>query len=118
MPRGDRTGPEGIGPRSGRGLGYCNGYETPGYMKARPFGGRGLGRGFRRGFSQGFGRGSGYRWRMYQPYDEYYQPPPTPSMNPEEDTTYLKQVIKDLEQELTSLKDRLQELGKKKDSTP
>jgi len=26
MPSGDRTGPAGQGPRTGRGLGYCNGY--------------------------------------------------------------------------------------------
>lgn len=24
MPRFDRTGPRGLGPRTGRGLGYCN----------------------------------------------------------------------------------------------
>jgi hypothetical protein len=31
MPAGDRTGPEGMGPRSGRGAGFCNGYGQPGY---------------------------------------------------------------------------------------
>lgn len=29
MPRGDGTGPMGIGPRSGRGAGYCTGYNAP-----------------------------------------------------------------------------------------
>lgn len=28
MPRGDRTGPEGRGPKTGRGLGSCNGYAV------------------------------------------------------------------------------------------
>lgn len=32
MPRGDRTGPTGMGPRSGRAAGYCAGYDTPGFM--------------------------------------------------------------------------------------
>ena len=27
IPGGDRTGPTGAGPRTGRGLGYCNGYD-------------------------------------------------------------------------------------------
>ncbi|MCF7946089.1 MAG: DUF5320 domain-containing protein, partial [Spirochaetia bacterium] len=27
MPRGDRTGPDGMGPRTGRALGYCSGYD-------------------------------------------------------------------------------------------
>ena len=34
MPRGDGTGPNGKGPRTGRGLGYCAGYEHPGYTKS------------------------------------------------------------------------------------
>jgi hypothetical protein len=51
MPQGDRTGPVGAGSRTGRGLGYCAGMDTPGY--ANPgfgFGGFGRGRGWRRGF--------------------------------------------------------------------
>jgi hypothetical protein len=31
MPRCDGTGPTGMGPRTGRGLGPCAGYPTPGY---------------------------------------------------------------------------------------
>ncbi len=38
MPRGDGTGPTGMGPRTGRGLGPCAGYPTPGYANV----GRGL----------------------------------------------------------------------------
>lgn len=51
MPRGDRTGPMGRGPATGRGLGYCGGNE------AAPFGnaGSGLGLGLRRGLGRGFG---------------------------------------------------------------
>lgn len=47
MPRGDKTGPNGNGPRSGRGLGYCNGNNQPGYLNDNNFSGRGRGFGFR-----------------------------------------------------------------------
>jgi hypothetical protein len=36
MPGGDGTGPMGWGPRSGRGAGYCAGYNRPGYANAVP----------------------------------------------------------------------------------
>ncbi|MGB4046967.1 MAG: DUF5320 domain-containing protein, partial [Kiritimatiellia bacterium] len=39
MPRGDRTGPQGAGPMTGRGAGTCAGAATPGYA------GGGYGRG-------------------------------------------------------------------------
>ena len=35
MPRGDGTGPAGLGPMTGRGLGYCAGYSRPGYATPR-----------------------------------------------------------------------------------
>jgi hypothetical protein len=84
MPRGDRTGPMGIGPMTGRGAGYCAGYPVPGY--ANPLvpgrggrgGGRGWGRGMGRGWGWGFwgrGRGRGVRWGHtpygYHPYYGY-----------------------------------------------
>lgn len=51
MPGGDRTGPQGEGPRTGRGLGYCAEYDQPDYttpQQGQRFGfGRG-GRGNRR----------------------------------------------------------------------
>jgi hypothetical protein len=57
MPGGDRTGPVGMGPMTGRGAGFCAGYSMPGY--ANPVGGRGC---FGRG--RGFGmRGGGRGWR-------------------------------------------------------
>ena len=36
MPLGDRTGPSGKGPKTGRGLGYGGGYDKPGYKSSRP----------------------------------------------------------------------------------
>ena len=38
MPGGDRTGPAGMGPMTGRAAGFCAGYPVPGYMN--PAGGR------------------------------------------------------------------------------
>lgn len=48
MPRGDRTGPLGYGPRSGRGLGICGFPAGRGAFAGRGFGvGRGIGFGRR-----------------------------------------------------------------------
>jgi hypothetical protein len=38
MPRGDGTGPMGLGPMTGRAAGYSAGYPTPGFMN--PYGAR------------------------------------------------------------------------------
>ena len=60
MPRGDKTGPAGAGPMTGRGAGFCVNFGVPGY--ANPVGGRGMGmgRGNRMGRGRGFGRGFGF----------------------------------------------------------
>ncbi len=50
MPGGDRTGPLGRGPYTGRGLN--NSYQ--GNQNARPYYGRGLARGLGRGFGRGY----------------------------------------------------------------
>ena len=57
MPRGDRTGPQGLGPRTGRAAGYCAGYDVPGY--ANPVPGRGYGMG------HGGGGRRGWRHQFY-----------------------------------------------------
>lgn len=58
MPGGDKTGPLGMGPMTGRGAGYCRGFSVAGYAN-RGFGGRGMGRGI--GFGGGgMGRGTGF----------------------------------------------------------
>ena len=54
MPRGDRTGPVGAGPMTGRAAGFCSGYSRPGF--ANP--------GFGRGYGMGRG-GWGRRNRYY-----------------------------------------------------
>jgi len=55
MPRGDRTGPSGMGPMTGRGMGGCNSLNVRGSIN--PSTGRGSGRGRR--LSVNGGRGSG-----------------------------------------------------------
>lgn len=50
MPRGDGTGPMGMGPMTGRGAGFCAGFVMPGYMNPAVGMGYGRGRGFRRMF--------------------------------------------------------------------
>ena len=63
MPRGDATGPMGMGPMTGRGAGYCAGFGMPGSMNNA--GGRGFGMGFGRGagFGDRGGRGGGFGFR-------------------------------------------------------
>ncbi|MFW5860577.1 MAG: DUF5320 domain-containing protein [Planctomycetota bacterium] len=56
MPRGDRTGPEGGGPMTGRARGYCAGYDQPGCIDIIHGAGRGFG-----GRAFGFGRRGGWR---------------------------------------------------------
>jgi hypothetical protein len=54
MPRGDRTGPNGQGPMTGRRMGDCVGSNPDFPTNVRGFG---LGRGMRAGFGRGFRRG-------------------------------------------------------------
>lgn len=76
MPRGNGTGPGGMGPMTGRAAGFCAGYPTPGYMNPYggryPYGGfgfgRGNGRGLGRGWNRGFGRGRRFGAGYYSPY--------------------------------------------------
>lgn len=50
MPLGDGRGPAGLGPKTGRGLGYCGGFSHPGYMN-RPGLGRNRGMVWYRGWT-------------------------------------------------------------------
>ena len=60
MPVRDRTGPRGLGPKTGRGLGDC---DTDEDFLPR---GQGLGRGVGQGLGRGAGRGLGY----YEPAEQ------------------------------------------------
>jgi hypothetical protein len=122
MPAGDRTGPGGWGPMTGRGLGYCAGYGAPGYANPAPGLGRGWGRGAW-GAGRGWG-GGGRGWRHqyyatglpgrarygYAPswgYAPYPQPP-----GAEEETELLKNQAEALQRELDAINKRLDELEK------
>jgi hypothetical protein len=98
-----------MGPLSGRGLGYCSGFDHPG-SGVGP--GRGFGRGRGRGFNRGYGRGFGFRVG-HSPYVNYGFPEPV-EYSPEKEKEYLKNQIGSLEKTITSLKKRMDDLDKKK----
>ncbi len=99
MPRGDRTGPQGLGPMTGRRAGYCAGYDAPGFETMNAGYGRGFGRGYGHGFhggGRGFGRGYGYGWgRAYAAPDR------------ETERRIVENRISDLKEQLKALEDRL-----------
>jgi len=109
MPLGDRTGPAGLGPMTGRGAGYCAGYSVPGYMNPIP--GRGFfGRG-RGWFGRGGGRGFGWRRSGYPYGVSYGYGVPYPErISPEEEANMLAEQTKALENELEAVKKRIKEL--------
>ncbi|MBN1504693.1 MAG: DUF5320 domain-containing protein [Candidatus Eisenbacteria bacterium] len=128
MPGGDRTGPSGMGPMTGRAAGYCGGNGMPGYMN--PAFGRGFGGGFGRG--RGFGgRGGGRGWRnMYYatglpgwmryggyagayPYGSavpYPYAAPYSKLDPDVEKQALKNQADALQAELEMVKKRLDEI--------
>ena len=55
MPSGNGKGPAGAGPKTGRAMGICAGFKSPGYANPDSRQGRGMGRG--RGRGSGRGRG-------------------------------------------------------------
>jgi len=105
MPGGDRSGPNGLGPMTGRAAGYCADYAVPGYVN--PVGcrmglsrGRGLGRGC--GFGRGAGRGFGFRADVY-PY--------APELSPQQEADMLKDQAKAMQDELKAINERISELA-------
>jgi hypothetical protein len=100
MARGDRTGPLGEGPRTGRGMGYCTGNEHPGYLNRNPNWGMGLGRGLRGGggYRAGFGPGRGY--------GQYYPG----NMADVSEKTLIENEIRILKDQLSALEDRLSKI--------
>jgi len=109
MPRGDRTGPNGMGPRTGRGAGFCSGFDRPGYMN----GGAGTGFGYGRGMGRGFSHGMGYGRGVYGfPAGGYAAPsvPYTP-YSKELEKGYLENEISILKEQLKVSESRLADLG-------
>jgi hypothetical protein len=106
MPRGNRTGPMGAGPMTGRAAGYCAGQDVPGY--ANP----GFGNGQRLGF-----RGGGRGWRhVYNTTGmprwartDYRYMPPAPA--PESELAALQAQVRQLGDDLDALNKRIAEIA-------
>lgn len=114
MPRGDSTGPMGMGPMTGRQAGYCAGHNMPGSLNTAC--GRGMGIGFGRGANFG-GRGGGFRRRnrffatgvpgrawLGGPAASFQQ------ADPETEKQALKSQAEYLQSEMDAIKKRLDEL--------
>ena len=106
MPGGDGTGPQGLGPRTGRAAGYCAQYPVPGYANPN------LGRGFYRGGGRGrrnlyYATGlTGWQRGAYS-----YPPPVVQAIPKEQEVVELKNEAEYLENELKEIKKRIQEIG-------
>ena len=102
MPRGDGTGPRGAGPMSGRGMGYCAGFNAPGFAGGCYGAGMGRGHGFRRMFyaagRPGWGR-FGFQPDAAQPG---YAAPDEKKLL-ENEAAYLENELKQIHERLKSL---------------
>jgi hypothetical protein len=101
-----------MGPKTGRGAGFCAGYDVPGYANPAPGGfgrgrgqGRGLGRGGGVGFGMGFRGGRGGRWGVPA---AYAAPNAAPTATQEvdvlkEQAEYLATALGDIQKRITEL---------------
>ncbi len=116
MPGGDRTGPGGMGPMTGRGAGFCAGNSAPGFANQGfgrffPGGGRG------RGGGGGGGRGRGWSPWFNQagfpagPSAGAYTQPVQPNITGPQEMEWLKNQAADMEAELVGIKKRIDELA-------
>jgi len=110
MPRGDGTGPAGMGPMTGRAAGFCAGNNVPGYANpyiGRGFGG-GMGRGRGRGFRHWFYATGLPRWARFGGFNALYAYPLSyQKPNPETEKQALQNQAEYLEVELNEVKKRL-----------
>ncbi len=119
MPGFDGTGPQGMGPMTGGGRGFCNPYfggarapYTGTYGGAYTYGARGFGR--------GFGRGRGFRFSGMVPYGPYMQggfgvqgmPPYGQFTGPDQEIEFLRDQAKMLKQQIEQIDSRIQESEK------
>ena len=127
MPRGDRTGPNGRGSMTGRGLGFCAGYDAPGYAnppRGGYFQGRTYGRGYGGGYGRGPGRGFGRGWGYRDPY-----PPPVRVVSPQyipqtpltkegqiqmlkQEKEYFESEVKEITSAIDEISKRIEDLSK------
>jgi uncharacterized protein DUF5320 len=118
MPRGDRTGPDGMGPMTGRAAGFCSSYNRPGFTNLGRGSFSGIGRGLGRLFGgvgrrRGRGFGTNQDYGTYNPpinYGGYYNPPA--KYDAESEKVFLENEIKALNENLAALQDRLSDFSK------
>ena len=121
MPRGDGTGPMGMGPMTGRGAGSCVEYAENVIGKLNPTMGRGRGMG-RIGFGRGFGGGGrGWRHQFFATglpgWMRFASNAATiPEMTPDQERQALKAQADAMQSSLDSIKTRLAELGTGEDA--
>ncbi len=107
MPRRDGTGPQSMGPMTGRGLGLCGEYPNVRYSKTHT-GRRGCGMGF--GGGRGWGRGMGYGRRSDIRQDIDYD-----SYQANSTADFAKEAIAALTRQVESMSILLKELKSKVD---
>ena len=126
MPRGDRTGPRGMGPRTGRAMGYCSGHDAPGFANPGPGaggrcagGGLGLARGRGRatpgyGMGMAWGRGGG-RGRVagYGCFPYYPEAAAGAPLSADEERGGIERSIAALKSRIGAMEKRLSELSEK-----
>ena len=107
MPQGNGTGPNGQGQLTGRRMGYCAGFNAPGFMNG----------GFGRGMGRGFDRGRGFAWRARAMQAVPMQAVPMQQVQPtvtteKEKKQFLVQELDALKEEMKEIEKRLKELKK------
>jgi hypothetical protein len=107
MPRGNGMGPEGLGPMTGRGAGYCASFTSPGFM-SRPGGGRGWRNCYHATGLMGWQRNAG-RWPSYQ--GEFQGTPIMTGLSREQQAEALRNQAGILEERLGTVRKRLEELS-------
>jgi len=117
MPRGDGTGPMGLGPMTGRGAGFCAGYSAPGYANIVPgMGYGGVGKGFygRRGRKNQFYATGLTGWqRAYMGFPAFGGAYPyAPEMDPKQEVDILKNQADVLKSQLEDIQGRIEALEK------
>lgn len=91
MPQGDKTGPDGQGPMTGRAMGFCAGANSPGFSNI--------------GFGRGFGRSRKFAWRA-----RTFQNIPQPQITEAQEKQILKQELEAVKSEQAEIQARLKEL--------
>lgn len=115
MPRGDRSGPMGQGPRTGRAMGFCAGSVRPGFMSPGPGLGLGRGMGMMRGPRGGMFRGQGGRgMRNFAPIPNAWDPWSGVEITKDQEIQMLKNQSEELSDELSGIEKRIKELEGKK----